>query len=198
MPCCINNGCNNPNRPIFIINRGFQGATGPTGPAGPVGATGATGPTGPTGPTGEAGTASISALAYVDMNDATANGNVAFNSSSYLPAGTTIFTSNSTNNGIVIGEDGTYEITVSGTLEGLSQNDGIKVEVKNDAVTLNNLVIDRPGASLQGNDVRETMAFSGVYSLNANDVISMVVTLENNGTAKLTNAQITIKKYEFA
>lgn len=205
MACCFNNnGCNRSNlRPIYIFT-GYTGATGPTGPAGPVGATGATGATGPTGPTGptgatgEAGVANVPAIAYADMNEGNATGTVTFNSTTLLPAGTNVFAVNGTNNGITINETGTYEIIATGTLNGLSQNDGIKVEIKNDAVSLNNLVIDRPGNSISGNGEKETMAFSGIYTLNENDVISMVVTLEGGSSATLTDAQITIKKYEFA
>lgn len=177
--------CNNNTRPVIIVNRG----TGATGPAGPVGATGAT---------GADGISSISAIGYADLNNTTATGTSTINTFTLLPATTTILSQSPTGNGITINEAGTYEVSASGNLIGLSTNGGITVEVKNNSTTLENLILEIPTASITGDDKRENFAFSGIYSLNANDVISMAVTIDAGGTASLTNAQITIKKFEFA
>lgn len=186
MSCFCKKNCNSSsNQPIIILNRG----TGATGPAGPVGATGATGAN---------GISSISAIGYVDLNDTTATDTATINTFTLAPAGTSILTQNGTNNGIVIGEAGTYEVSSSGNLVGLSNNGGITVEIKNNVQTLENLIVERPKESVSGNAERENFAFSGIYTLNQNDVISMNVTLEAGSTASVTNSQITIKKYEFA
>lgn len=181
MSCFCNNNCNRP----IIINRG----TGAIGPAGPVGATGAT---------GADGISSISAIGYADLNDTTATGTATINTFTLLPANTTILSQSPTNNGITINEAGTYEVSASGNLIGLSTNGGITVEVKNNATTLENLTLEIPTASITGNAERENFAFSGIYSLNANDVISLSVTVDAGGNASVTNSQITVKKFEFA
>lgn len=181
MPCCFN-GCNNSNnRRIIIVNRG-QGATGPAGPV---------------GERGERGVQSVEGLGYIVLNNTTATGNATFQSSTYYPNATTLLSTNGTNDGIVIGESGIYEISASGNLVGLTNNGGITVEIKNDALTLTNLIVERPKESISANTERENFSFSGVYSLNANDVISMAVTVEAGGNASAQNMQITIKKYQF-
>lgn len=186
MSCFCNNDCNNSNnRPIIILNRG----TGATGPAGPVGATGAT---------GADGISSISAIGFVELNDTTATGTSTINTFTLLPANTTLLSQNGTGDGVIIEETGTYEISSSGNLEGLSTNGGITVEIKRNGVTINNLIVERPKASISGNAERENFAFSGIYTLNANDVITMAVTVEAGGNASVTKGKITIKKFEFA
>lgn len=88
---------------------GPTGATGPAGAAGPTGATGGTGPTGATGPTGEV------VLAYGSLRGAS----VEVPGSTFTPVPFSVagplsnVTVSLSGNGLVVGQSGVFQITIS-------------------------------------------------------------------------------------
>ncbi len=158
---------------------GPQGPVGPIGPQGPVGATGATGAVGPQGPQGEPGPAGTNDAIYVGIRASVVPSNT------IIPldfiAETTDSTLSEENNGVVIGETGTYLVSYY-SAGSVPTNEFITALYLNNAPILNENIVQSNSAGAASKTI--------LIQLNANDELSLYNTSETEAT--LSSAAITV------
>lgn len=138
--------------------------------------------------------ASVDAIIYADTVDGE-NGALPFEEILIRPTKTKSLSTNPENNGIIIGENGIYHIFASGVLGDLSPRDGAVIEVQNNGALLKNMIFYLPSGSIPINATRHNFSFSGIYNLSKNDEVKLVFSPINSSHATISEAQISILKY---
>ncbi len=137
---------------------------------------------------------SVGAIVYADTVDGE-NGALPFEEILIRPTKTKSLSINPENNGIIIGETGIYHIFASGVLGDLSPRDGAVIEVQNNGALLKNMIFYLPSGAIPINATRHNFSFSGIYNLSKNDEVKLVFSPINSSQATISEAQISIVKY---
>ncbi len=189
--------------------RGLQGEIGPIGPTGPKGDKGEQGNQGPAGPPGEQGLKGdpgekgapgslepvlYNSLFFIDVPETTVAGIANLGTSKTVPANNEYFEVTESRN-INIKKAGSYEVTLSGNISGVSSTVGASFYIYN--VTEDKKVTNLNFELKKGNTPE--MNFSKVALIEVNNPLNLQVKteIENNAQSDATfsNISILIKRY---
>ena len=176
----------------FIIPRGMDGQKGEIGPQGPKGEKGDRGEIGPTGPEG---VSIYNAVAFASYYTTVVSSVIPIQKNYVVPEDTNIF-KNLDGNNLEVREEGVYEITICGNIEGVSQNNGATFSLIN-SDTLN--IIENLSFSIQAGGT-SSMLFSKttISELVANTKLQIKATItgdEVTSSVEFSDITLVIRKY---
>ena len=174
--------------------KGEQGSVGPQGPQGPVGEKGEQGLKGEKGDPGSLEPVLYNSTFFINVPETTVTGIAALEAKTKIPNTNDYFTIENSRN-INIQKDGSYEITLSGKISGVTANVGASFYLQD---VTNNQKITNSIFELKKGNIPE-MNFSKIILLEiANPTeLQLMTEIENNASSDITFSDISIliKKY---